>query len=56
LIAWWELLSDQELETATQSMALFADGSRLEAPENYAEPTPGRLAPAQSSDYLASAV
>lgn len=27
-------LSDRELETATQPMALFADGSRLEAPEN----------------------
>ena len=38
-------LSDGEIEAATQPMALFADGSRLEAPENYAEPTPGRLDP-----------
>jgi thioredoxin reductase (NADPH) len=51
-----EFLSHREIETATQPMALFADGSRLEAPENYAEPTPGRLDPARSSDHLASAV
>jgi thioredoxin reductase (NADPH) len=47
-----EFLSDREIEAATQPMALFADGSRLEAPE----PTPGRLDPARSSDYLASAL
>jgi thioredoxin reductase (NADPH) len=29
---------------------------RLEAPENYAEPMPGRLDPARSRDYLASAL
>jgi thioredoxin reductase (NADPH) len=51
-----EFLSDREIEAATQPMALFADGSRLEAPEHYAEPTPGRLDPARSSDYLASAL
>jgi thioredoxin reductase (NADPH) len=51
-----ELLSDEEIETATQPIALFADGSRLEAPENYLEPTPGRLDPARSGDYLASAL
>jgi thioredoxin reductase (NADPH) len=51
-----EFLSDQELGPARQPMALFADGSRLETPENYAEPTPGRLDPARSSDYLASAL
>jgi thioredoxin reductase (NADPH) len=49
-----ELLSDEEIETATQPVALFADGSRLEAPQNYAEPTPGGLDPARLSDYLAS--
>ena len=35
-------------------MALFADGSRLEAPEHYAEPMPGRLDPGRASDYQAS--
>jgi thioredoxin reductase (NADPH) len=49
-------LSDEQMETAVQPMALFADGSRLEAPENYAEPMPGRPDPARSSDYLASAL
>jgi hypothetical protein len=49
-----ELLSDNEVETAPQPVALFADGSRLEAPENCVEPTPGRLDPARSSDYLAA--
>jgi thioredoxin reductase (NADPH) len=49
-------LSDRAIETARQPMALFADGGRLEAPENYAEPMPGRLDPARSSDYLASAL
>ena len=34
---------------------MFADGSRIEAPANYAEPTPGRLDPARADDYLASA-
>lgn len=48
-------LSDRELETARPPTALFADGARLEAPENYAEPTPARLDPARSSDYAASA-
>jgi thioredoxin reductase (NADPH) len=47
-------LSDRELDAVRQPMALFADASRLEAPENYAEPMPGRLDPARSSDYLAS--
>ncbi len=28
-----EFLSDREIDAATQPMALFADGSRLEAPE-----------------------
>jgi thioredoxin reductase (NADPH) len=51
-----KFLSDHELAPAREPMALFADGSRLEAPENYAEPAPGRLDPARSSDYLASAV
>lgn len=51
-----ELLSDEHIETAIQPVALFADGSRLEAPESYAEPTPGRDDPARSSDYLASAL
>jgi thioredoxin reductase (NADPH) len=50
-----ELLSDQEIETAPQPIALFADGSRIGAPENYVEPMPGRLDPARASDYLASA-
>jgi thioredoxin reductase (NADPH) len=49
-----EFLSDRELDAARQPMALFADGSRLEAPENYAEPMPGRRDAARSSDYLAS--
>jgi thioredoxin reductase (NADPH) len=49
-------LSDEQMETAIQPMALFADGSLLEAPENYAEPMPGRLDPARSSDYLTSAL
>ena len=48
------LLSDRELEAAKQPMALFADGSRLEAPEHYAEPMPGRLDPGRASDYQAS--
>src|SRR3954464_6974287 len=47
-------LSDRELDAARQPMALFADGSRLEAPENYGEPMPGRPDAARSSDYLAS--
>jgi len=50
------VLSDREIETALQPIALFADGSRLEAPEGYAEPTPGRRDPGRASDYLASAV
>jgi thioredoxin reductase (NADPH) len=49
-----EFLSDRELDAARQPMALFADGSRLEAPENYAEPMSGRRDAARSSDYLAS--
>ena len=48
------LLSDRELEAANQPMALFADGSRLEAPEDYAEPIPGRADAARASDHLAS--
>jgi thioredoxin reductase (NADPH) len=51
-----ELLSDEKLEAALQPSALFADGSRLQAPENYVEPTPGRLDPSRSTDYLASAL
>jgi thioredoxin reductase (NADPH) len=47
-------LSDRELEAVRQPMALFADGSQLEAPENYAEPMPGRPDAARSSDHLAS--
>ena len=50
-----ELLSDEEIEAAPQPVALFSDGSRLEAPENYTEPAPGRLDTARTSDYLASA-
>jgi thioredoxin reductase (NADPH) len=50
------LLSDREIQAAAQPVALFADESRLEAPEGYAEPTPGRRDPARASDYLASAV
>jgi thioredoxin reductase (NADPH) len=50
-----DLLSPDEVETAVQPVALFADGSRLEAPASYAEPRPGRLDPARVSDYLASA-
>jgi thioredoxin reductase (NADPH) len=49
------LLSPDELETAVEPVALFADGSRLEAPASYTEPIPGRLDPAHVSDYLASA-
>jgi thioredoxin reductase (NADPH) len=37
-------------------MAVFADGSRLEAPENYAEPMPGRPDTGNASDYQASAL
>jgi thioredoxin reductase (NADPH) len=51
-----ELLSDEEIEAVPQPVALFSDRSRLGAPENYAEMTPGRLDPARSSDYLASAL
>jgi hypothetical protein len=47
-------LSDRERDAARQPMALFADGSRLEAPENYAEPMPGRPDAARSSDHPAS--
>lgn len=50
------LLSDEQIETAIQPIAMFADGSRLETPPNYAEPTPGRLDPARADDYLASAL
>jgi thioredoxin reductase (NADPH) len=45
-------LSDRELEGARQPMALFADGSRLEAPENYVEP--GRPDAGRSSEDLTS--
>ena len=51
-----DLLARDELEAAVQPVALFADGSRLEAPANYAEPTPGRLDPTLASDYATSAV
>jgi thioredoxin reductase (NADPH) len=51
-----ELLSDARIEAAIQPIALFADGSRLEAPEGYAEPVPGRRDPARASEYLASAM
>ena len=51
-----KLLSDDEIEAATQPIAMFADGSRLEAPPNYAEPMPGRLDPARADDYLASSL
>jgi hypothetical protein len=47
-------LSDRDLGNARQPIALFADGSRLEAPEHYAEAMPGRFDPARSSDYEAS--
>jgi thioredoxin reductase (NADPH) len=47
-------LSDREIATAGLPLALFADGRRLEAPENYAEAMPGRFDPARSSDYEAS--
>jgi thioredoxin reductase (NADPH) len=47
-------LSDGEMRTARQPLALFADGGRLDAPENYAEAMPGRFDPARSSDYEAS--
>ena len=47
------LVSDEQIETAIQPITMFADGSRLEAPPNYAEPTPGRLDPAHADDYLA---
>jgi hypothetical protein len=33
-----ELLSREEVESAVQPVALFADGSRLEAPANDADP------------------
>ena len=49
-------LSDRKLEAARLPMAVFADGSRLEAPENYAEPMPGRPDTGNASDYQASAL
>jgi thioredoxin reductase (NADPH) len=51
-----DLLARDELEAAVQPVALFADGSRLEAPATYAEPTPGRLDPDLASDYVTSAL
>ena len=48
------LLSDAEVESAREPLAVFADGSRLSAPESYVEPIPGRLDPARVDDYLAS--
>jgi thioredoxin reductase (NADPH) len=47
-------LSDRELQAARQPTALFADGSRLEAPGNYAEPVPGRADAARWSNDLPS--
>ena len=38
-----QFVADPELRAATQPTALFADGTRLKAPENYAEPIPGQL-------------
>jgi thioredoxin reductase (NADPH) len=48
------LLSGGEIESVREPLALFADGSRLSAPEGYVEPIPGRLDPARVDDYLAS--
>ena len=50
-----DLLARDELEAAVQPVALLADGSRLEAPANSAEPTPGRLDRTLASDYAESA-
>jgi thioredoxin reductase (NADPH) len=47
-------LSHRELAAAREPVALFADGSRLEAPEDYAERTAGRSDRALLSDHLAS--
>lgn len=49
-----KLLSDREVGTAGQPVALFADGSRLEAPQSYVEAMPGRFDPARTSDYEVS--
>jgi thioredoxin reductase (NADPH) len=49
-----EFVSDPELQSATQPTALFADGTRLKAPENYTEPMPGQVDPARSSGYVPS--
>ena len=51
-----EVVADQELQAASQPVALFADGTRLTAPENYAEPIPGQVDPPRLSEYLASAL
>jgi thioredoxin reductase (NADPH) len=50
------VVSDPELQTAKQPTALFADGTRLQAPENYAEPVPGQADPPRLSEYVASAL
>ena len=48
-------LSEQAIAKAGERpFALFADGSRIEAPASYAEPVPGRLDPALQEAYLSS--
>jgi thioredoxin reductase (NADPH) len=49
-----EFLAERQMRTMRQPIALFDDGSRLEAPEQYAEVMPGRFDPARLSAYVAS--
>ena len=44
-----------EIGDASRPVALFADGSRLDAPANYLEPAPGRVDSTQVEDYVVSA-
>jgi hypothetical protein len=46
-------LTGEAIESAGERpLALFADGSRLQAPSLFAEPTPGRLDPALREAYV----
>ncbi len=48
-------LTEEAIETAGERpLALFADGSRLQAPSLFAEPTPGRLDPALREAYVSA--
>ena len=50
------LLRSDALSGRRLPLALFSDGTQLEAPERYLDPIPGRIDSSAQKDYLASAM